>query len=61
MNMLFTKDERRMVTDNAREETYQLHLKDQTWQYPQLNQAHLAVPIAEPSWDHSKGRMPLLE
>ena len=38
--MIFIGDERRIVTDQAREEAYQLHLMDPkpTWQHPQLNQ-----------------------
>ena len=50
--MIFIGDERRIVTDQAREEAYQLHLMDPkpTWQHPQLNQQ-----------DPSEGRRPLVE
>ena len=47
LNMILTGDERRMVTDKAREEAYQLHLMDPNG----TPKAHLAAPTVEPNWD----------
>lgn len=44
MNMMLTGDERRMVTDKAREGANQLHLADPDG----TPEANLAVPTAEP-------------
>lgn len=47
LNMIFIGDERRMVTDQAREEAYQLHRMDPSG----TPKAHLAAPTAEPNWE----------
>lgn len=57
MNMMLTGDERRMVTDKAREGANQLHLADPDG----TPEANLAVPNAEPDRDPNNGAMPHLE
>lgn len=47
MNIMLTGDERRLVTDKAREEAHQLHLANLGGN-PETN---LAVRTAEPDWD----------
>lgn len=47
LNIMLTRDERRMVIDKTREETCQLHLTDPNG----APEAHLALPTSEPNWD----------
>ena len=57
MKLMLTGDERRMLTDKAREEAQQLHLADPDG----TSEANLAVPIADPDWDSNNGEMMHLE